>query len=73
MSEYANKYLDATGVKHLWDKANEIFIKQQEGKGLSDENFTAVEKEKLLDSAARYGKSPYGKHLKAVAEGKVRY
>ena len=29
--------------------------------------------EELLESAARYGKSPYGQHLKAVAEGKVRY
>lgn len=32
-----------------------------------------VDKEKLLESANRYGKSPYGAHLKAVAEGKVRY
>ena len=32
-----------------------------------------ITKEKLLESAARYGKSPYGAHLKAVAEGKVRY
>lgn len=32
-----------------------------------------TDKEKLLESAARYGKSPYGVHLKAVAEGKVRY
>lgn len=32
-----------------------------------------IEKEKLLESANRYGKSPYGIHLKAVAEGKVRY
>ena len=32
-----------------------------------------IDKEKLLESAARYGKSPYGAHLKAVAEGKVRY
>ena len=32
-----------------------------------------ISKEKLLESAARYGKSPYGKHLKAVVEGKVRY
>ena len=31
-----------------------------------------INKEKLLESAAKYGKSPYGKHLKAVAEGKVR-
>ena len=27
----------------------------------------------LIDAAKSYGKSPYGTHLKAVAEGKVRY
>jgi len=32
-----------------------------------------IDKEKLLESAERYGKSPYGAHLKAVAEGKVIY
>ncbi len=32
-----------------------------------------IDKDKLKESAARYGKSPYGAHLKAVAEGKVRY
>lgn len=32
-----------------------------------------IDKEKLLESAQRYGKSPYGAHLKAVADGKVRY
>ena len=32
-----------------------------------------ISKEKLMESAGRYGKSPYGAHLKAVAEGKVRY
>ncbi|MCR4713371.1 MAG: glucose-1-phosphate thymidylyltransferase RfbA [Treponemataceae bacterium] len=32
-----------------------------------------INKEKLLQSATRYGKSPYGAHLRAVAEGKVRY
>ena len=32
-----------------------------------------ITKENLLESAARYGKSPYGEHLQAVAEGKVRY
>ena len=31
-----------------------------------------IDKDKLLESAERYGKSPYGQHLKAVAEGKVR-
>ena len=32
-----------------------------------------INKEKLMESAKVYGKSPYGEHLKAVAEGKVRY
>ena len=32
-----------------------------------------IDREKLMDSAMRYGKSPYGAHLKAVAEGKVKY
>lgn len=32
-----------------------------------------IDKETLLASAERYGKSPYGQHLKNVAEGKVRY
>ena len=32
-----------------------------------------IDKKMLLESARRYGKSPYGAHLKAVAEGKVRY
>lgn len=32
-----------------------------------------IDKGKLLESAERYGKSPYGAHLKAVAEGKVKY
>ena len=32
-----------------------------------------IDREKLMKSAKAYGKSPYGAHLKAVAEGKVRY
>lgn len=32
-----------------------------------------IDKEKLAESAAEYGKSPYGAHLRSVAEGKVRY
>ena len=32
-----------------------------------------IDKAELMVSAERYGKSPYGAHLKAVAEGKVRY
>lgn len=32
-----------------------------------------INKEQLLDSAERYGKSPYGAHLRAVAEGRLHY
>ena len=32
-----------------------------------------IDTEKLLESARLYGKSPYGEHLKSVAEGRVRY
>lgn len=32
-----------------------------------------IDQATLLDSAALYGKSPYGQHLKNVAEGKIRY
>ncbi len=30
-----------------------------------------IDKDKLMESAKAYGKSPYGEHLKSVAEGKV--
>ena len=32
-----------------------------------------IDKKQLMHSAEIYGKSPYGQHLKAVADGKVRY
>ena len=32
-----------------------------------------ITKDELTQSAQKYGKSPYGAHLKAVAEGKIRY
>ncbi len=32
-----------------------------------------ISKEKLLDSAAKYGNSPYGEHLRNVANGTLRY
>ena len=32
-----------------------------------------IDKETLIESAERYGKSSYGEHLRVVAKGKVRY
>ncbi len=32
-----------------------------------------ISREKLIESAEKYGKSPYGEHLRKVAEGKILY
>ncbi len=32
-----------------------------------------IDKDTLIESAQRYGKSPYGVHLKKVAEGRIRF
>ena len=32
-----------------------------------------IDREQLIEAAKAYGKSPYGEHLKAVAERRVRY
>lgn len=32
-----------------------------------------IDRDRLMQSAAVYGKSPYGEHLKAVAEGRIHY
>ena len=32
-----------------------------------------ISRDKLIESANKYGKSPYGAHLKAVAEDKIKY
>jgi glucose-1-phosphate thymidylyltransferase len=32
-----------------------------------------IDRDQLMASAKLYGKSPYGEHLKAVAEGKIQY
>ena len=36
-------------------------------------NNSWIDKKQLLNSAEKYGKSPYGQHLKKVAEGKILY
>lgn len=32
-----------------------------------------IDKDTLIESAKKYGKSPYGEHLRKAAEGKIRY
>lgn len=42
-----NKYIDASGVRYLWQKIKETFVQKESGKGLSEQNYTSSEKEKL--------------------------
>lgn len=70
-------WLDTGTVESLVDAADFVrMIEERQGMKISAPEETAfyyhwISKEKLLESAERYGKSPYGKHLRNVAEGKI--
>lgn len=72
-------WLDTGTMDSLVDAANFVkMIEDRQGITISAPEEIAfingwIDKQKLLESAERYGKSPYGTHLKAVAEGKVKY
>ena len=72
-------WLDTGTMSALLDAANFVeTIEKRQGVTISAPEEIAyinkwIDKEMLLESAAAYGKSPYGNHLKAVADGKVRY
>ncbi len=72
-------WLDTGTMDSLVDAADFVrMIEKRQGIKISAPEEIAyrngwIDKEQLLVSAAHYGKSPYGAHLKAVAEGKVRY
>ena len=72
-------WLDTGTMDSLVEAADFVqMISQRQGITISAPEEIAyinnwINKDKLMESAARYGKSPYGAHLKAVAEGKVRY
>jgi len=72
-------WLDTGTMQSLLSAANFVeTIESRQGITISAPEEIAyingwIGRENLLISAERYGKSPYGTHLKAVAEGKVRY
>ena len=72
-------WLDTGTVDSLVEAANFVkTISDRQGITISAPDEIAyhngwINKDNLLESAERYGKSPYGKHLQAVAEGKIRY
>ena len=72
-------WLDTGTVDTLAEAAGFVrMVEQRQGIKISAPEEIAytngwIGKEKLMESAIRYGKSPYGAHLKAVADGKLRY
>jgi glucose-1-phosphate thymidylyltransferase len=70
-------WLDTGTVDQLVDAANFVrTIEKRQGIKISAPEEIAyrrgwIEKDQLLCSAARYGKSPYGEHLRKVAENKI--
>ena len=72
-------WLDTGTMESLLDAAEFVrMVESRQGIAISAPEEIAyyqkwISKEKLLESAEKYGKSPYGAHLKSVAQGKVRY
>lgn len=72
-------WLDTGTIDSLVEAANYVqMIEKRQGIKISAIEEIAflnqwIDKETLLLSAKRYGKSPYGEHLQRVAEGKIRY
>ena len=72
-------WLDTGTMNSLLQAANFVeMIQSRQGITISAPEEVAyingfIDKEKLMESAKAYGKSPYGEHLKSVAEEKVLY
>ncbi|GFZ26163.1 glucose-1-phosphate thymidylyltransferase RfbA [Lactobacillus corticis] len=72
-------WLDTGTMQSLVDASNYVkMVEERQGVSVSAPEEIAfihnwIDKEQLLEAAKKYGKSPYGKHLKSVAEGKLRY
>jgi glucose-1-phosphate thymidylyltransferase len=72
-------WLDTGTMDSLLDASNFVqMVQNRQGIVISAPEEIAyingwISAETLSESAARYGKSPYGAHLKSVLEGKVKY
>lgn len=72
-------WLDTGTIDSLLDAANFVqMIEKRQGIKISAPEEIAfingwIDSDLLLESATRYGKSPYGEHLRRVAEGRIRY
>ncbi len=61
--------LEAAEFVHMIEKRQGVKISAPEEIAF---RYGWIDREKLLESAEKYGKSPYGEHLKSVAGGKIK-
>ena len=72
-------WLDTGTMQSLVDASNFVkMVEERTGVSISAPEEIAyvhgwIDEAKLMEAAKHYGKSPYGQHLKAVAEGKLKY
>lgn len=72
-------WLDTGTMETLLDAADFVrMVEKRQGVKISAPEEIAyrngwIDKPKLLEAAARYGKSPYGEHLRTVADGSLRH
>lgn len=72
-------WLDTGTMPSLVEASNYVkMVEERQGVAISAPEEIAyvhgwIKKDKLLEAANHYGKSPYGQHLKVVAEGKLHY
>lgn len=72
-------WLDTGTMHSLVEASNYVkMVEERQGVSVSAPEEIAyvhkwIDKDTLFEAANHYGKSPYGQHLKSVAEGKLRY
>ena len=72
-------WLDTGTMQSLVDASNFVkMTEERQGVSISAPEEIAyvhgwINEDQLREAAKHYGKSPYGKHLRSVAEGKLRY
>lgn len=75
----ANKYLDQQGLIFLWSQIKSKFVKTEEGKGLSSNDYTTADKTKLAGlsplspaTSTTLGGVKIGEGLSVTADGTVK-
>lgn len=67
----AKKYLSDNGLQHLWNKIKSFFVAKEDGKGLSTNDYTTAEKNKLAGIATGANKTVVDTSLSSTSTNPV--